>query len=136
MLDVMRTDYVRTARAKGLAPFFVIGKHTLRNALLPLITTVALAIPVFLSGAIMVETVFGYSGMGQIYFRALGGCLATGSTAEFFCPKDGGLLPLDYPMTLALTLVIIVVVAFANMFADVLYAVADPRINYHSKSKP
>jgi peptide/nickel transport system permease protein len=134
MLDVMRTDYVRTARAKGLAPFFVIGKHTLRNALLPLITTVALAIPVFISGAIMVETVFGFGGMGQIYYRALGGCLATGSTAEFFCPPDGRLLPLDFPMTLALTLLIIVIVAFANMFADVLYALADPRINYHSKS--
>lgn len=134
MLDVMRTDYVRTAHAKGLGPLRVIGKHTFRNALLPLITTVALAIPIFISGAIMVETVFGYSGMGQIYFRALGGCLATGATAEVFCPKDGGLLPLDYPMTLALTLLIIVVVAFANMFADVLYAIADPRVNYQSKS--
>ncbi|MEO8288926.1 MAG: ABC transporter permease [Chloroflexota bacterium] len=135
MLDVMRNDYVRTARAKGLSPFRVVSKHTLRNALLPLITSIALAIPVFISGAIMVETVFAYGGMGQIYFRALGGCLATGATAEFFCPPSGALLPLDYPMTLALTLIIVVVVAVVNMIADALYALVDPRVNYDDKAK-
>lgn len=134
MLEVMRTDYVRTAWAKGLTARKVVLKHTFRNALIPLITTIGLMLPVFISGAIMVETVFGYSGLGQVYFQALGGCLATGPAAEFFCPGNQALLPLDYNLALALTLLIIVVVALANTVADLLYAVADPRINYEHKA--
>lgn len=133
MLEVMRQDFIRTAWAKGLTARRVILRHTFRNALIPIITTVGLALPVILSGAIMVETIFSYQGMGQLYYRALGGCLATGPSVEFFCPPDQRLLPLDYPTTLALTLLIIVVVAFTNMIADFLYTFADPRINYKAK---
>lgn len=134
MLEVMRTDYVRTAWAKGLTARRVVLKHTFRNALIPLITTVGLMLPVFISGAIMVETVFGYSGLGQVYFMALGGCLATGESAEALCPGNQALLPLDYNLTLALTLLIIVVVALSNAVADILYTTADPRINYEDKA--
>jgi peptide/nickel transport system permease protein len=134
-LDVLRKDFVRTARAKGLSRTRVMAKHVLKNALIPMITVVALALPVFISGATMVETVFGYTGLGQVYFRALGGCLATGPAAEFFCPPDQRLLPMDHPTALTLTFLIIVVVAFANMAADILYAVADPRINYETKAR-
>ena len=134
MLEVMQTDYVRTAWAKGLPARRVVLKHTFRNALIPLITTVGLMLPVFISGAIMVETVFGYSGLGQVYFQALGGCLATGESAEALCPGSQALLPLDYNLALALTILIIVVVALSNMVADLLYGVADPRINYADKA--
>jgi peptide/nickel transport system permease protein len=134
MLEVMRTDYVRTAWAKGLTARRVVLKHTFRNALIPLITTVGLMLPVFISGAIMVETVFGYSGLGQVYFQALGGCLATGPAAEYFCPGNQALLPLDFNLALALTLLIIVVVAISNTIADILYTAADPRINYDDKA--
>lgn len=133
MLDVLKQDYIRTAWAKGLTARRVIMRHTFRNALIPIITTIGLALPVILSGAIMVETIFSYQGMGQLYYRALGGCLATGPSVEFFCPPNQQLLPLDYPTTLALTLLIIVVVAFANMIADLLYTFADPRVDYKSK---
>ncbi len=133
MLEVMKQDFIRTAWAKGVSARRVILKHTFRNALIPIITTIGLAIPVILSGAIMVESIFSYAGMGQLYYRALGGCLATGPSVEFFCPPDQRLLPLDYPTTLALTLLIIVVVAFSNMIADVLYTFADPRISYKSR---
>jgi peptide/nickel transport system permease protein len=91
-------------------------------------------LPVFISGSIMVETIFSYTGLGQVYFQALGGCLATGDSAEALCPGNQALLPLDYNLALALTLLIIVVVALANTLADLLYAVADPRINYQDKA--
>jgi peptide/nickel transport system permease protein len=133
MLEVLRQDYIRTAWAKGVTARQVILKHSFRNALIPVITTIGLILPVLLSGAIMIETIFGYQGMGQLYYRALGGCLATGPSVEIFCPPDQRLLPLDHPTTLALTSLIIVVVAFSNMFADMLYTFADPRINYKSR---
>jgi peptide/nickel transport system permease protein len=133
MLEVLRQDYIRTAWAKGVSARRVILRHTFRNALIPIITTVGLILPVILSGAIMVETIFGYQGMGQLYYRALGGCLATGPSVEFFCPPDQRLLPLDHPMTLALTFLIIVVVAFSNMIADIFYTFADPRVDYKSR---
>jgi peptide/nickel transport system permease protein len=134
MLEVMRNDYIRTAWAKGLPARRVVLRHTFRNALIPLITTVGLMLPVFISGSIMVETIFSYTGLGQVYFQALGGCLATGDSAEALCPGNQALLPLDYNLALALTLLIIVVVALANTLADLLYAVADPRINYQDKA--
>ncbi len=130
MLEIIGQDYIRTAWAKGLSARRVILRHTFRNALIPIITTVGLIMPVLLTGAVMVESVFGYPGMGQLYFKALGGCLATGTTGEGLCPPGQALLPLDYPMTLALTIMMIAAVAFANMIADIFYTFADPRINY------
>ena len=81
MLDVMRQDFIRTAWAKGVSARRVIMKHTFRYALIPIITTVGLALPVILSGAIMVETIFSYQGMGAIVLscpRGLPGDRASG----------------------------------------------------------
>lgn len=133
MLEVLRLDYIRTAWAKGLSTRRVILKHAFRNAIIPFITAIGLTIPLLAAGAIIVETVFSYSGMGQIYFRALGGCLATPETIETFCPESstyGLLQPMDYSLTIVLTMMIVVVVAFSNMLADIAYTVADPRISY------
>lgn len=132
MLEVLQLDYIRTAWAKGLSARRVIVKHAFRNALIPFITAIGLAVPLLAAGSIIVETVFSYSGMGQIYFRALGGCLATPETAEALCKGAtfGLLQPLDYPLTIVLTMMLVVIVAVSNMLADIAYAVADPRISY------
>jgi peptide/nickel transport system permease protein len=124
MLEVLRQDYIRTAWAKGLRSHRVILRHALRNALIPLITMLGVLLPGLASGAIIVETVFGYTGMGQLYFRALGGCIAESQP----CPPTG--YPMDYPLALTLTFIMIVVVALANLLADLLYTAVDPRISY------
>jgi peptide/nickel transport system permease protein len=132
MLDVLRQDYIRTAWAKGLGFRRVVFKHALRNTLIPVITQAALLIPALVSGATVVETVFAYEGMGRAFFRALGGCLWAdiGRTREPPpCPATG-YFPIDYPLALTLLLIMVLVVAVTNIIADVLYAVADPRINY------
>jgi peptide/nickel transport system permease protein len=131
MLEVLGQDYIRTARAKGLTPWQVNFKHALRNAAMPIITVLGLMLPGLVSGAIVIENVFGYQGLGQLYYKALGGTLVTaGGQGLLFdeLPPIGG--PLDFPVVLALTIILIAVVAFSNMLADVLYAVADPRVSY------
>ncbi len=110
MLEVLRLDYVRTAWAKGLPQRTVILKHALRNALLPMITLIGLAIPGMFGGAILAERVFSYQGMGLLYFRAL-------STE-------------DWPMVMAMLVISAVLVVVGNMLADVAYALTDPRIRY------
>ena len=110
MLEVLRQDYVRTARAKGLLERVVIAKHALRNALIPVITIVALQLPSLFTGAIMTETVFAYPGMGRLYFNAM-----TQS---------------DWPVVMAILFITAILVVIANMLADVAYAVVDPRIRY------
>jgi peptide/nickel transport system permease protein len=124
MLEVLRQDYIRTAWAKGLRARRVVLRHAFRNALIPLITMIGVLIPGLVSGVILVETVFSYTGMGQLYFRALGGCIVESQP----CPPTG--YAMDYPLALVLTFILIVVVAVSNLIADVLYAAADPRINY------
>lgn len=124
MLEVLKQDYIRTAWAKGLKARRVVLKHALRNALIPLITMIGVLVPGLAGGAILIETIFSYSGMGQLYFRALGGCIVETQP----CPPTG--YPLDYPLTLTLTFILIVVVALANLIADLLYSVVDPRISY------
>jgi peptide/nickel transport system permease protein len=134
VLEILRLEYIRTAWAKGLAGWRVITRHAFRNALIPLITALGLMVPLLISGAILVETVFAYPGLGQLFFRAVGGCLAEPQTYERLCGgTPGALKPMDYPMTLALTLLMVVAVAFSNMLADILYTYADPRINYSQK---
>ncbi len=108
MLEVLRQDYVRTARAKGLRERFVLGKHALRNALIPLITIVVFQIPRIFGGAIITETVFAYKGMGGLYFQALN--------------------VQDWPVAMVLLLITAVLVVFATLLGDVLYTVVDPRI--------
>src|SRR5690348_6231853 len=108
MLEVLRADYVTTARSKGLANLTVIGRHAFRNALLPLITVVSLRLPVLVGGAIVVEAVFQWPGMGQLSVQAI--------------------QQRDYPVLMGLTIMISIIVLLANLVADVLYACADPRI--------
>lgn len=137
MLDVMRQDYIRTAWAKGLSTRRVFFKHAFRNALIPIITITGLVLPGLVSGAIVIESVFAYPGMGQLYYRGLGGCLATISLLAQEpppCPRIG-YFPIDYPIALIMTIIVIVVVAISNVFADILYAAADPRVNYRSQSR-
>jgi peptide/nickel transport system permease protein len=110
MLEVLNQDYVRTAWAKGLSRRVVILRHALRNALIPLITIVTLAIPFLFSGAIATETVFAYAGMGQLFVTSI--------------------FVLDIPLVMSFLLIITALIVLSNILADVLYAFADPRIRY------
>jgi peptide/nickel transport system permease protein len=110
MLEVLRQDYVRTARAKGLMERAVIFKHTLRNALIPLVTIVTLQIPGLFGGAILTETTFNYRGMGLLLIDSL--------------------FQSDWPVALAYLMIQSALIVGANLLADVLYTVVDPRIRY------
>jgi peptide/nickel transport system permease protein len=135
MLDVLSQDYIRTAWAKGLSFRQVIFKHALKNTLIPIITHAAIMVPALISAVTVVETIFGYSGLGRELFRSMGGCLwadVNRTTEPPPCPTSG-YNPIDYPLALVLLLIMVVVVALSNVIADVLYAVADPRINYDDK---
>jgi peptide/nickel transport system permease protein len=108
MLEVIRQDYVRTARAKGLGERRVLLVHALRNALLPFITLFGLAFPFLLTGAVLVETVFAWPGMGRLAVNAI--------------------FQRDYPVVTGAALVTSTMVVLGNLIADALYAIADPRI--------
>ena len=108
MLDVLRQDYVRTARAKGLGQNVVIMKHALRNALIPFITIVVFTIPGLFGGAIITESIFAWPGMGRLYILALG--------------------DYDYPVAMALFFILSVLTVIATLLRDVLYTIVDPRI--------
>jgi peptide/nickel transport system permease protein len=110
MLDVIRQDFVRTARAKGLPERVVVFKHALRNALIPIITLVGLYIPYLFSGTVFIEMVFAWPGMGRALVAAI--------------------FQRDYPLVMAGTFLFAIMVVLANLIADVLYAVVDPRIRY------
>lgn len=110
MLEVVRQDYIRTAWAKGLSHDEVWYKHALRNALLPLITMFGFLLPDLLGGSVIIETIFAWPGMGRLGFDSL--------------------VARDYPVIMTLNLVAAVLVFLGNMVADMLYAVADPRIRY------
>ena len=110
MLEVVRQDYVRTARAKGLPERRVVFRHALRNALLPVITLLGLYLPVLFSGTVFIETVFAWPGMGKTIIDAI-------STR-------------DYPLVMACSFIFAVIVVAGNLVADVLYALVDPRIRY------
>ena len=110
MLEVVRQDFVRTARAKGLPERVVVFRHALRNALTPIITLVGLYIPFLFSGTVFIETVFAWPGMGRTIVDAIG--------------------TRDYPLIMASSFFFATTVIVANLVADVLYAVVDPRIRY------
>ena len=110
MLEVLRQDYLRTARAKGVRESAVILKHALRNALIPIITILGLDIPALVGGAIITETIFGWPGMGRLFFDSLS--------------------QVDWPVVQGILVMIAVIIIFSNLLADVLYAVVDPRIQY------
>ena len=114
MLEVIRQEYVRTARAKGLGERRVWLVHALRNALLPFITLVGLAFPFLLTGAVLVETVFAWPGMGLLAVRAI--------------------LQRDYYVVTGAAIVTSTMVVLGNLIADTLYAAADPRIRVRERS--
>jgi len=110
MLEVLHSDYLRTAKAKGLRRSKVIVKHALRNALIPIVTLVSLDIAFIIGGAIITETIFGWPGVGRLYITAIG--------------------TVDYPVVMAIVMIIGIGIVVMNVVADVLYGVMDPRVRY------
>jgi peptide/nickel transport system permease protein len=110
MLEVIHKDYMRTARAKGATRSRMLYKHGLRNALIPLVTLLALDLPYIFSGAIFVEYLFSWPGMGRLYYQA----------AE----------QRDYPVLMTVLIIGATAIVFSNLLADILYAYLDPRIRY------
>jgi peptide/nickel transport system permease protein len=110
MLEVLRQDYVRTARAKGLMERVVIIKHALRNALIPVVTILVFDIAAIFSGAILTETIFSYPGMGRLYFDALGAS--------------------DWPVVMSYLFIVAVLVVVATLIRDIVYTIVDPRIRF------
>ncbi|MBY3257284.1 ABC transporter permease [Rhizobium laguerreae] len=108
LLEVLNQDYVRTARAKGVREFWVITKHALRNALLPIVTLIGSTIGLAIGGAIFIESVFNWPGMGLLLVDAV--------------------QTRDYPVIMGATLVIGACVIVVNLLTDITYAVVDPRI--------
>lgn len=110
MLEVMKSDYIRTARAKGIRMFWVVYKHSLKNAVIPVLTVIGLQTGLLLGGAILTETIFSWPGMGRYIYDAI--------SAR------------DYPVIQSGILVIAFIFVMINLFIDLLYAAIDPRINY------
>ncbi len=110
MLEVIRQDYVRTAKAKGLPEETVYYKHALRNALLPIVTLFGFLIPGLIGGSIIMETVFAWPGIGRLAYQAV--------------------LARDYPVVMTINTISAVLVLIGNFIADMLYAIVDPRIRY------
>jgi peptide/nickel transport system permease protein len=110
MIEVLGLDYVRTARAKGLATRRVVFRHAFRNAALPLVTLIALDLPMIFSGALFTETIFSWPGMGRLFFQSA--------------------LRRDYPVLMAVVMFTSVLIVLANLLADLAYAYVDPRIRY------
>ena len=110
MLEVMHSDYLRTAKAKGLPRRTIIVKHALRNALIPIVTLVSLDIAFIIGGAIITESIFGWPGVGRLYIGAINA--------------------IDYPTIMAVVMAIGAGVVVMNIVADILYGVLDPRVRY------
>lgn len=112
LLEVLRQDYLTTARAKGLSESVVIGRHALKNALIPVVTIIAVTMPRVVGGSTVVETVFAYPGMGRLLYTSIMGN--------------------DYIVAMTVVMIIAVTVVFFNLLADVIYGWLDPRIRYQS----
>ncbi|MGM7721213.1 ABC transporter permease [Metabacillus sp. Hm71] len=112
MLEVIKSDYIRTARAKGVSMFWVVYKHSLKNAIIPVLTVIGLQTGLLLGGAILTETIFGWPGIGRYLYDAIG--------------------YRDYPVIQSGILLIAVIFVVINLIIDLLYGLIDPRINYHS----
>lgn len=109
VLEILQQDYLRTARAKGIGRFLVINKHALRNALVPIVTVIGMEIPVLFGGAVIVEQVFSWPGLGLMTMSAI--------TSR------------DYPVIMGVCLLSAVVVLIGNLITDILYAMVDPTIS-------
>jgi peptide/nickel transport system permease protein len=110
MLEVLKQDYIRTARAKGFKEGKVVYKHGLRNGLIPVITIFGLLLPSFFAGTVIVEKIFNWPGIGLLFIDAA--------------------FQRDYPVIMAVTVIAAVLTVLGNLIADILYAVFDPRIEY------
>jgi peptide/nickel transport system permease protein len=110
MQEVIRQDYIRTARAKGVGPVRVLIHHAFRNTLIPLVTMIGITLPYLLSGSIILEYIFSWPGMGKLFFESI--------------------LERDYPTMMGLILMFSVLTLLGQMLADFLYAVVDPRVTY------
>jgi peptide/nickel transport system permease protein len=110
MLEAMREDYVRTARAKGLAEMSVIYKHAFRNALIPVVTLLGFQVAGIIGGSVIVESVFAINGIGRTYIDAV--------------------TQRDYPLVQGILLILVTVTLLANLAVDVSYSILDPRIRY------
>lgn len=110
MLEVIRQDYVRTARAKGLPERIVIFRHAFRNAIIPIITLIGLSFPALIGGAMITETVFSIDGIGRLTYKAI--------------------MQQDIFVAMAIIMIFSILVVVGNLIADILYAVIDPRIRY------
>ena len=110
MLEVLRQDYIRTARSKGLKDGVVIMRHAVKNALIPIVTLVGMQLPILVGGSVIMETIFNLPG--------LGGLLVSGLTER------------DYPIVSGVNLVFASVVLLSNLFIDLLYPYLDPRVRY------
>ena len=108
MLEVVRQDYIQSARAKGLAERVVIGKHALRNAMLPIVTILGLSLPGLIGGSVIVESVFAIPGMGQLMVQAV--------------------FERDYPVIMGNLVIVATLTLIANLVADLAYGMVDPRI--------
>ena len=113
MLEIIRQDYIRTARAKGLKENVVIYKHALRNSLIPIITILAYILPAMIGGSVIIETIFTIPGMGSLSFEAI--------TSR------------DYPIVMAVFTISAVLTLIGILIADLLYSVVDPRITFEGK---
>ncbi|YCA44179.1 ABC transporter permease [Bacillus sp. JZ8] len=111
MLEVMRSDFIRTARAKGLRMFWVVYRHSLKNAVIPILTVIGLQFGVLLGGAILTETIFSWPGIGRYIYEAIG--------------------YRDYPVIQSGILIIALIFVCINLIVDLLYTVIDPRIKYN-----
>jgi peptide/nickel transport system permease protein len=110
MQEVVRQDYIRTARAKGVPPLRVLVHHAFRNTLIPLLTMVGLTLPFLLSGAVIIEQIFSWPGMGNLFFESI--------------------RERDYPTIMGLVLMFSTLTLLGQLLADILYAVVDPRVSY------
>jgi peptide/nickel transport system permease protein len=110
MLEVLRADYIRTARAKGLSERTVTARHAVKNAALPVVTTIGLQVGFLLSGAILTETIFSWPGIGRWVFDSI--------------------LLRDYPVVQGMTLMVATIFVAVNLVVDLIYAALDPRISY------
>jgi len=109
MLEVLNQEYIKAAKAKGVGRFIVVAKHALRNALIPIVTMLALRLPWIIGGSVVIEIVFSWGGLGSLLVNSV--------------------LARDYPVVQAILLLIAVAVVLANLLADILYTFVDPRIN-------
>lgn len=110
VLEILQKDYVRTAKSKGIGRFLTINKHALRNALIPIVTVIGMQIPTLFGGAVIVEQVFSWPGLGLITMNAI--------------------MSRDYPVIMGVALLTAVVVLMANLITDIIYALVDPTIQY------